>query len=174
MPWLPMLACPRASTSCWATALTSSHQPAGPGLRCAIGFGQPASILAPVPGFVMYAMGASCKGWLFMACHCRLELDETAMLAIPPAQPGHYCIWPIQKPHRQPVEGRHHRTHHCLAGRAGWAGDGRGLQPFARTPLGMPLRASKFRAPCPCKPLTHAVQVRNWLVWPGYMMRPHR
>ena len=45
--------------------------------------GQPASILAPVPGFVMYAMSAQLQGLAFhgVPLTADFELDETAMLA---------------------------------------------------------------------------------------------
>jgi histidinol-phosphate aminotransferase len=44
---------------------------------------RPASILAPVPGFVMYAMSAQLQGMAFhgVALTADFELDETAMLA---------------------------------------------------------------------------------------------
>jgi histidinol-phosphate aminotransferase len=68
-----------------------------------------ACILAPVPGFVMYAMSAQLQG---LQVHWRqltpdFELDEAAMqAAIAEHKPRHHLPGLPQQPHGQPVERR--------------------------------------------------------------------
>jgi histidinol-phosphate aminotransferase len=65
-----------------------------------------ASILAPVPGFVMYAMSAQLQGLAFHGVPLTADfaLDEAAMLAaIATAQARHPLPGLPQQPHRQPV-----------------------------------------------------------------------
>ena len=90
-----------------------------------------ATILAPLPGFVMYEMSARLQGLKFVGVPLTrdFELDEAAMLAaIEQHRPAIIYIAYPEQPDRQPVRrrrGRAHRRRGRRAGRAG--GDRRGL-----------------------------------------------
>jgi histidinol-phosphate aminotransferase len=69
-----------------------------------------ATILAPVPGFVMYAMSAQLRGLNFVGVPltASFQLDEAAMLAAI-EQPGHHLHRLPEQPHGQPLRRRCHR-----------------------------------------------------------------
>ena len=82
-----------------------------------------ACILAPVPGFVMYAMSAQLQGLKFIGVPLTpdFELDEAAMLAaIAQHRPSVIYLAYPEQPDRQPVERRGDRQDHRGRARAWW------------------------------------------------------
>jgi histidinol-phosphate aminotransferase len=79
-------------------------------------------MLAPVPGFVMYALSAQLQGLDFVGVPLTpdFELDEAAMLAaIAAAPPGHHLHRLPEQPHGHAVGRGGGAAHHRRRGRAG-------------------------------------------------------
>ena len=109
-----------------------------------------AAVLAPVPGFVMYAMSAQLQGLRFVGVPLTadFELDEAAMLAaIAREKPAIVYLAYPEQPDRQPVGRRRDREDRRGPGRPGRPGrDRRGL-PALRRPAATST-ASRATAMC--------------------------
>ena len=118
-----------------------------------------AAILAPVPGFVMYAMSAQLQGLRFVGVPLTadFELDEAAMLAaIAREKPAIVYLAYPNNPTANLWDDAVDRAHRRSPGRAGRPGrDRRGLPALRRPQLHRPRGA-----PRPCAADAHAQQVR--------------
>ena len=123
-----------------------------------------ASILAPVPGFVMYAMSAQLQGLKFVGVPLTpdFELDEAAMLARDRRSTGRRSSTSPTRTTRPPTSGTTRVIDEDHRGRARPGGDRRGLPAVRQPQLHRPRRP-----PQPCAADAHPEQVR-----PG--RRPHR